>query len=116
MRLKFYLDEDVPLSFAQALLNRGVDVITTQNAGNSGKNDEEQLIYAANEERVMFTHNKNDFINIYKKFIENDIPHAGLIVTDQLPIGTLLRRTMKLWFTLSTNDMKDRLEFLSNWK
>jgi hypothetical protein len=61
-------------------------------------------------------HNKRDFIILHKDFLENGRPHSGIIVTDQLPVGTLLKRTMKLWFTLNTDEMKNRLEFLSNWK
>jgi hypothetical protein len=36
MRIRFYIDEDVPVSFAKALLNRGVNVTTTQNADHTG--------------------------------------------------------------------------------
>jgi predicted Fe-Mo cluster-binding NifX family protein len=46
MRIKLYLDEDVPSSFAQALINRGVDVIITQQAKNDSNSDLQQLIYA----------------------------------------------------------------------
>jgi len=42
--------------------------------------------------------------------------HSGIILSDQLPVGTMLKRVMKLWFSLSPEDMKNRLEFLSNWK
>lgn len=62
MRIRLYLDEDVPMSLAQALKNRGVDVKTTQEIGNTGKTDIEQLKYAANANRVMVTHNTRDFI------------------------------------------------------
>ncbi|GBD99729.1 hypothetical protein BMS3Abin07_01770 [bacterium BMS3Abin07] len=65
MRIKVYLDEDVPSAFANALLNRGVDVVTTQQAGNDGRSDAEQLIFAAQEGRVIFTHNKRDFILLH---------------------------------------------------
>jgi predicted nuclease of predicted toxin-antitoxin system len=116
MRIRFYIDEDVPVSFAKALLNRGVNVTTTQNADHTGNSDLEQLIYANENNRVILTHNKRDFIILHKDFLENDRPHSGIIVTDQLPVGTLLKRTMKLWFTLNTDEMKNRLEFLSNWK
>jgi len=116
MRIKFYFDEDVPLSFAQALLNRGVDVITTQAAGNLGISDKEQLQFAIRKSRVLLTHNKKDFIELNKEFAENSIHHCGIVVTDQLPIGTLLRRTMKLWFSVTSEDMDGRLEFLSAWK
>jgi len=62
MKINLYLDEDVPLAFAQALMNRGVNVVTTQQVGNKGKAEEEQLIYATKEKRSIFTHNKRDFM------------------------------------------------------
>jgi predicted nuclease of predicted toxin-antitoxin system len=49
MRIKLYLDEDMPFAFAQALLNRGVDVITTQEVRNDSLSDAEQLVYATKE-------------------------------------------------------------------
>ena len=60
MRIRFYLDEDVPSSFAQALSNGGVDAETTQSTGNTGRSDSEQLLFASREERVILTHNKRD--------------------------------------------------------
>jgi hypothetical protein len=50
MRIRFYLDEDVPYSLSQALLNRGVDVLTTQEANNCGNTDREQLKFAAKDQ------------------------------------------------------------------
>ncbi|HKI44533.1 MAG TPA: DUF5615 family PIN-like protein [Balneolales bacterium] len=116
MRIRFYLDEDVPSSFAQALSNRGVDTETTQTAGNIGCLDRQQLLFASREGRVILTHNKRDFIILHNDFVERNLTHGGIVVSDQLPIGTLLKRAMKLWFTLDADDMYDRLEFLSNWK
>ncbi|MCL4536233.1 MAG: DUF5615 family PIN-like protein [Nitrospirae bacterium] len=116
MRIKIYLDEDVPFSFAQALINRGVDVITTQQAGNLTQSDAEQLVYAALQMRAIFTHNKRDFIMLHNEYFRNGKEHTGIIVSDQLPPGILLKRFMKLWFSLHYSDMKNRLEFLSNWR
>jgi predicted nuclease of predicted toxin-antitoxin system len=116
MRIKVYIDEDVPFSFAQALLNRGVDVVTTHQAGNDGKSDVEQLLYAASEGRVIFTHNKRDFRLLDNEYLQTGKEHSGIVLSDQLPIGIMLKRFMKLWFALSATDMKNRLEFLSNWK
>lgn len=112
MRIRLYLDEDIPFAFAQALLNRGVDIVTTQQVKNNSLSDEEQLHYAT----TIFTHNKKDFILLHNKYLQNKKIHAGIVLSNQLPIGILLRRFMKLWFTLSAEDMKNRLEFLSNWK
>ncbi len=116
MRLKLYVDEDVPLAFTQALLNRGVDTVTTQQSENNGQSDAEQLRFAIKEERTVFTHNKRDFILLHNDYLRSGKEHAGIIISDQLPIGVLLRRFMKLWFSLNDMDMKSRIEFLSNWK
>ncbi len=116
MNLRFYLDEDVDISLSQALKNRGVDIVTTQKAGNTGSSDQEQLLYAKEQQRVVISHNIRDFVLLHKNFLSNNRKHGGIIVSDQLPIGTLLRRTMRLWFTLDANDMENRIEFLSNWK
>lgn len=116
MRIKVYIDEDVPLSFVVALLNRGVDVVTTQGAGNSGISDKEQLLYAVKEGRVIFTHNKRDFRLLHNEYLQTGEKHSGIVLSDQLPVSILLRRFMNLWFSLKAVDMQNRLEFLSNWK
>ena len=116
MRLKAYVDEDVPLSFAQALRNRGVDCITTQEAGNKGLSDAEQLAFSAEKSRTIVTHNKKDFILLHNEYARAGKTHPGIVVADQLPVGLTLRRFMKLWFSRTSEDMANRLEFLSNWK
>ena len=115
MRIRLYLDEDVPASFAQALRNRGVDVLTTQEAGNTGLSDLGQLSYAAKEQRAIFTHNKRDFAMLYKQYLQNQKEHSGVILSDQQPTGLLLRRFMKLWCSLTSVAMKNRLEFLGSY-
>ena len=42
-RVSLYLDEHVQIGLAEALKARGVDVLTTQEAGNVGVSDLEQL-------------------------------------------------------------------------
>jgi predicted nuclease of predicted toxin-antitoxin system len=116
MRIKVYLDEDVPFSFSQALLLRSVDVVTTQQGENKGLSDKEQLVYAIKEGRCIFTHNKRDFILLNNEYLREGKRHTGIILSDQLPTGILLKRFMKLWFSLKPLDVENRLEFLSNWK
>lgn len=116
MRIKIYLDEDVPSSFAHALINRGVDVVTTQQAKNFRQSDENQLVYATTEKRVIFTHNKRDFILLHNEYLQSGKEHAGIIASDQLPTGVLLKRFMKLCFSLKSSDMKNRIEFLGSWR
>jgi len=116
MRLKAYVDEDVPLSLAQALRNRGVDCITTQDADNKGFSDAEQLAFSSGNGRTIVTHNKKDFILLHNEYVRSGKMHSGIVVADQLPVGLTLRRFMKLWFSKTSEEMVSRLEFLSNWQ
>jgi hypothetical protein len=116
VRITLYLDEDIPLALALSLSNRGVDVVTTQAAGNIGKSDREQLTFAAGQGRALLTHNKKDFILLHQECVNSGVAHSGIIVSDQVPVGVLLRRLMRLWFTVSREDMGRRVEFLSSWR
>ena len=116
MRVKLYLDEDVPLSFGEALRTRGVDALSTQKAGNKGCTDLEQLLFAVKHGRVIITHNKKDFMLLHKHYLEVKKQHHGIILTDQQPVGIMLKSVMKLWFTVNSKKMKNRLEFLSTWR
>jgi len=116
MRIKFYLDEDVPLSFGEALKTRGVDALSTQEAGNKGFTDLEQMLFTVEHGRVIITHNKKDFMLLHKHYLEMKKHHHGIILTDQQPIGILLKRVMKLWFAVNSEEMINRLEFLSTWR
>jgi hypothetical protein len=42
--------------------------------------------------------------------------HAGIVLSDQLPIGVILRRLMKLYYSVNREDMMNRLEYLGAWK
>lgn len=115
-RILLYLDENIQISLADALRMRGVDVLTTQEAGNIGLKDEEQLIFARERRRVLLSYNKRDFARIHYEWMKVNKSHSGIIVSEQLNVGTVLKRFMKLYFSLSSEDMINRLEYLSSWK
>lgn len=115
-RMSLCLDEDVQIGLAEALKARGVDVLGTQEAGNIGRNDLEQLAFAAGNSRSLFSYNKGHFAKVHYDWMKLKKPHAGIILSDQLPIGIALRRLMKLYFSVDSDDMRNRLEYLSAWK
>jgi len=54
--------------------------------------------------------------NIHTEFLHQNRTHSGIIVSDQLEIGVVIRRLLKLLDARSTEDMRNWLEFLSNWR
>jgi predicted nuclease of predicted toxin-antitoxin system len=82
MKVRLYLDEDVDLALASALRQRGIDVLTTQEAGNREQADAIQLDYAIQAGRTFFTHNRGDFVRLHRQLLQEGRSHPGIIVSD----------------------------------
>ncbi len=67
--MRLYLDEHLA-HLAIPLRDQGYDVQSTQDAGNTGLNDEAQLAYAAREDRHLVTYNIQDFALIASEWID----------------------------------------------
>ena len=118
MKLRLYFDEDsMDQALIRALALRGVDVESALSCGMLHCSDQEQLEYTTAEGRVIYSFNVGDFCRLHAEFIDQGRAHAGIIVARQqhFPIGEQLRRLLRITATLSPEDMKDRLEFLSSW-
>jgi predicted nuclease of predicted toxin-antitoxin system len=72
--VKFYTDEHSAKAVAEGLRRRGIDVVTTYEAGMLGASDREQLAFAASEGRVLFTKDA-DFLRLHGAGVR----HAGIV-------------------------------------
>ena len=115
--IKLYLDED---TISRALINglraRNVDILTAQEADTLGASDEEQLAFATSQQRAILTFNTRDFVQLHTRTLEQDRSHGGIIVSDQVQVGIILRRVLALLDARSAEEMQDWLEFLSTWR
>jgi hypothetical protein len=114
-RIKVYTDEDVTNSVAKALKRRGLKAWTTPEKDNRGLTDVEQIKYATSLGACLLTHNVEDFPRIHYRLRERGDSHSGIIVAKQGPIGSIVKRVLKLAAEMNPNDMENRLEYLSNW-
>ncbi|MEM9777755.1 MAG: DUF5615 family PIN-like protein [Chloroflexota bacterium] len=116
-QIKLYLDEDAQRTgLIQALRARQIDVLTISEAGHIGKPDEFQLAFTAENNRVIFTFNRGDFFQLHTKWLGEGKNHSGIIVSDQLSTGVVMRRLLKLIDEKPAGEMQNWLEFLSNWQ
>jgi hypothetical protein len=116
-RIRLYLDEDtISRALIRSLRARQVDVLTAQEANLLGVPDDQQLHFATQENRTLFTFNTRDFVQLHQIYLEEDKHHAGIVVSDQLQVGLLTKRLLKLLDAKTTGEMQDWLEFLSNWR
>lgn len=107
-RVRFYTDEHVPNSVVKGLRLRGIDVLTTKEAGMLGATDEEHVAFAKKEKRVIFTQDE-DFLRLHSEGIE----HSGIVYSHQrTSVGDKVRGLVLIHQVLNLDEMKNHLEFL----
>lgn len=115
--IRLLLDEDAQrTALIRALRARQVDVLSVNEAGRAGLLDEEQLEYAAASGRTILSFNRGDFIRLHTRYMQKALQHSGIIVSDQLEMGVVIRRLLRLLDARTAQDMVNRLEFLSDWR
>jgi predicted nuclease of predicted toxin-antitoxin system len=107
--MRFHLDESVDHAIARGLSLRGVDVTTSTNAHLIGATDEEQLSFALQESRVLFTQD-DDFLKLHADGVE----HVGIAycAPESCSIGHVVRRLCLMHDCMSEQEMTGRVEFL----
>ncbi len=118
MKIRFYFDEDaMDKALVRALRARAVDVETANEAGMIHREDRDHLRYATSQSRVLYTFNMGHFCAIHSEFLADGIPQAGIVVSrqQQYSVGDQMRRLLNLSHHKNAEEMRNRLEFLSDW-
>jgi hypothetical protein len=115
--IKLYLDEDtISRALIKALRARNVDLLSAYEADLISIPDHEHLEYATSLNRAVFTFNTRDYAKLHQQWISENRHHAGIIVSDQIYIGQIIRRLLRLMDARTAVDLRDSLEFLGNWR
>lgn len=115
-RLALLLDEDVRVLLAVALRERGYDAVHVLEADRGGRSDPAQLAYAVAQRRAILTHNIRDFVVLDRKYRAAGKAHCGIIVSDQIPLRELLRRTLRGLSQYSAESAGNQLIWLHNFR
>lgn len=111
--IRLYLDADVDVKLAASLRRVGYDCVSAREIGNADLDDESQMIFAANEGRVLLTHNIQDFVPIFERWWHTGLGHSGIIVSQQIPPGEPQRRVVRLLDTVTADAMENNLRNLA---
>ena len=113
--IRLYLDADVDVKLAANLRNREYDCVSAREIGNELLTDEAQLAFAASENRTLLTHNTQDFVPIFEAWWYAERNHSGVVVSQQIPLGELQRRVMRLLDTITADEMQNNLRNLAEF-
>ena len=117
-KISWYLDEDViKKSLIEALITAKLDIITTADVNMLGCSDYDQLMWAKENSRVIYTFNVGDFCRLHKEFIQNNKHHRGIVLGQQQRYSTKqqLQGLLKITSELSTEEIENQIIFISNY-
>lgn len=107
--IKFYTDENISKALAVALRNKGIDVLTCQEAGLRSASDEEHFKFVQENQLAIIT-NDNDFLKLAARQTE----HWGIvfIVSQRTDIGTIVKRITQLHALINAEEFKNQVEYI----
>jgi predicted nuclease of predicted toxin-antitoxin system len=107
-----YLDEDMNNMVATLLRSRGIDAITVQKSDMLGKSDQEQLAYAAANDRCILTHNRVDYEDLHLHYGQTNLIHSGIIVVPQKSPYEIVNRVMILLDSMTADEIANQLLYV----
>lgn len=111
MFIELYLDEDVDVLVADLIRARGFTAITTRDAGNLHKDDDEQLSYADNQ-FVFVTHNRVDFEARALEYFASGKTHCGIIIAIRRPPQDIVRRLLVISNNVTADEMVNQIRYI----
>jgi len=113
--IALYLDEDLTYKLAEALRERGFDAIAAYEVGNIEVSDQVHLEFAAGQGRALVTYNAKDFLPPFDRWWESGRQHYGVIVSEQLAFGEMLRRLVNLLQRVTVDEMRNNYKNLAEF-
>ncbi|MEB3282899.1 MAG: DUF5615 family PIN-like protein [Lyngbya sp.] len=110
--IELYLDEDVNVLVAELIRVRGFQAITSQEAGQLGKSDAEQLAYAVSSQRTIVTHNRVDFEILARSYFEEERMHYGIIFAVRNSPQEIARRLLIILNNVTIDEMQNQVRYI----
>ncbi|MBM4080512.1 MAG: hypothetical protein FJ272_06050 [Planctomycetes bacterium] len=113
---RLYLNEHLSPRLAIQLRRYGFDAISSQDAKKLSEADEDQLAFAASEQRALVTFNASDFARLHDGYLAEGKEHWGIILSTEEPTSVLLHRLLRLLNSVSASELKNQVRWLNEFK
>lgn len=110
--IETYLDENVHVAVADILRSRGFKAVTSLDAGNNGKTDPEQLIYAAKNQFALITHNRVDFKKLAQEYFADGKTHFGIVIAGYNSPKEIFRRLFDILRNVTSDEMINQIRYI----
>ena len=113
--VRVYADEDAgETAVVRGLRARGVDILTTIEAQQCGAADQDQLAFAVQQGRSIYTFNVGDFARLHREYLLRGIDHSDIVVLpdQRCSVGEKIRRLARFIGGATAEEMINRMEYL----
>jgi len=113
VKIRFLADADLNKAIVSGVLRRepSVDFLTAQAAGLRRMSDPEVLTLAAQQQRVLVSHDVGTMPAHFRAFRSAGKHSAGVFMVPQsLDIGTAIEELLLLWLASQSSEWENRLE------
>jgi hypothetical protein len=123
---RLYLDHNVSLRAVPAILADGHDVVSTHDLGAALRPDDAQLLFAAQDGRIVVTLDRHDLTMLHDAWLSwpraYDLalpPHSGILVVDSTNADNLARTIVAFLAASSSEQLANGLfwwHHLDGWR
>lgn len=113
--LKLLADENFDNNIVRGLRRRNsnIDIVRVQDVGLSGEDDPTVLQWAAQENRVLLTHDVATITRYAYERLAQDLPMSGVIeVGVDAPIGRVIEDILIIWECSLEGELEGQIQYL----
>jgi len=114
MRPRFQADENLNAKIVAGLLRRepSLDFQSAKAARLIGLSDPEALAIAAQDNRILVSHDRETLPDHFSRFIEKSTSAGLLIVSQKLDIGAAIEQILLVWTATEAEEWINRIGYL----
>ena len=115
MKVRFLADADLNKAIVNGVLRRepAIEFLTAHAAGLRKMKDPEILALAAEQGRVLVSHDVGTMPAYFRAFTKSDSRSAGLFLVPQsLDIGIAIEELLLIWLTSEAAEWENRLQWI----
>lgn len=114
MKIKFQGDYDLKRAIINGVKRRqpAIDFQNADEANLRGVPDEDVLAYAANEGRILVSHDRRTMPDHFADFIVNQNSPGLILIEQRLPIREAIEDLLLIWEASEAEEWINKLEFI----
>ncbi|HEY9848739.1 MAG TPA: DUF5615 family PIN-like protein [Leptolyngbyaceae cyanobacterium] len=114
MKISFQADADLNQAIVTGILRREptIDFQTSNLSNLSGLSDVEVLKLAADEGRVLVSHDQRTMPKYFAEFVVSQTSAGVIIILQSLPISQAINNLIEIWQTMEKEDWVNRIAYL----